>query len=158
MSVENMNKTGLVLYFAYGSNMNPERMRERGAAFYSRTNLIFPGYRLVFNKIVKTPDAGAANIVRDEKAYVQGVLYLVTLRGIYNLDKFEHYPDEYDRVSLSHVVNDNSKQEFYTYIAQPDKTREGLMPLSSYLDHLLAGRDLLTEDYCNFLKEIKTLD
>lgn len=138
--------------------MNPERMRERGVVFYSRKHLVLPGYSLRFNKIVYTPDAGAANIVPDENGFVEGVLYKITLRGIMNLDKYEHYPTQYDRVILKTPHQGTELIELHTYIAHPEKTREGLKPARDYLEHLLEAEDLLSEDYVRQLLMVETLD
>jgi len=151
------DRTKVVNYFAYGSNMNPERMRERGVLYYSRQRLVLPGYSLKFNKIVYAPHAGAANIIPDENDQVEGVLYKITLRGIQNLDKYEHYPTQYDRVTLRAPHQGSNLIEILTYIAHPHKTREGLRPDREYLDHLLAAQDLLSEDYYNYLKLFETL-
>ena len=156
--MKHIYRTRVVNYFAYGSNMNPERMRERGALFYSRQRLILPGYGLTFNKIVSTPNAGVANIVPDENGVVEGVLYQVTLKGILNLDRYEHYPNEYDRVILRVPYKINQHLEIKTYIAQQHKTRDQLKPTRLYLDHLLAADDLLSENYYNQLKMLETLD
>lgn len=156
--MKKIDRTQVVNYFAYGSNMNPERMRERGVVFYSRQRLVLSGYSLKFNKIVYTPDAGAANIVPDENGLVEGVLYKVTVRGIMNLDKFEHYPTQYDRVILRALHRDSELIDVHTYIAHPEKTREGLKPARDYLDHLLEAEDLLSEDYFWQLLTIETLD
>jgi len=158
MSKNKIDERGLVLYFAYGSNMNPERMRERGVTFYSRQRLVLPGYSLKFNKTVSVPNAGAANIIPDENGVVEGVLYKVTVKGILNLDKFEHYPNEYDRVILKVPDQRNNYIEIKTYIAHPHKTSENLKPRQIYLDHLLAAEDLLSESYYNQLKMLETLD
>lgn len=158
MSSEKIDKMGLVPYFAYGSNMNPQRMRERGVTFYSRQHLVLHGYELVFNKIVKTADEGAANIVPNQSSLVEGTLYLITWQGIFNLDRYEQYPNEYDRVifNLSELIG--LDKEVYTYIAHPHKTREGLKPKRSYLEHLLEAKDILSENYYKKLKKVETLD
>ncbi len=153
-----IDKRTLVSYFAYGSNMNPDRMREREVVFYSRELLILSGWSLKFHKITIQPNKGAANIVPDESGAVQGILYKVTMEGISNLDKFEHYPIEYDRVSLRVPFDEDDEKLILTYIAHPHKTREGLKPSRSYLEHLLAAEDILSEDYYNQLKEVETLD
>lgn len=155
--MKHIDRTQVVNYFAYGSNMNPERMIERGVLFYSRQLFILPGYRLIFNKTVSTPNAGAANIVPDEKGIVEGILYQVTLKGILNLDKYEHYPNEYDRVIMRVPDVLNKHLDLKTYIAQPDRTDNDLKPTKLYLDHLLAAEDLLSENYYNQLKMIETL-
>jgi len=65
-------------YFAYGFNMNPERMRSTGVDFKQRKKGILCGYCLVFNKIATgVPDAGYANIAPDENGIVEGILYEV---------------------------------------------------------------------------------
>ena len=56
-------------YFAYGSNMNPDRIRER-----------IPGARLVGKAIIKgwkLAERLYADIERSRGARVEGVLYLV---------------------------------------------------------------------------------
>lgn len=148
----------VVNYFAYGSNMNPDRMRERGVAFYSRQRLVLPGYSLIFNKIVSTQNAGAANIVPDENGIVEGVLYKITLKGILNLDKFEHYPNQYDRVTLIALHKGMELSDIYTYIARTETTGEGLKPSREYLSHLLAAEDILSQEYYNYIRLIETLD
>lgn len=158
MDKKEIHEQGLVLYFAYGSNMNPERMRDRGVTFYSRQRLVLTGYSLKFNKILSIPNAGAANIIPDKNGVVEGILYQVTVKGILNLDKYEHYPHEYDRVSLRVSYEDKENIEIKTYIAHTHKTREDLKPSRLYLDHLLAAEDLLSDSYYKQLKIIDTLD
>ena len=38
-------------YFAYGSNMNPERVRARGLAVVAQRGARLPDYRLTFDKM-----------------------------------------------------------------------------------------------------------
>ncbi len=153
------DRNGVVSYFAYGSNMNPARMKERGVIFYSRKLLILPGYSLKFHKITSYgPNTGAANIVLDDNGVVEGILYKVTWTGIRNLDKFESYPTEYDRVALKVAHSEGVEKEIYTYIAHPHKTKDGLKPARFYLDHLLAARDILSPGYFEQLQKWETSD
>ncbi len=154
-----IDRNGVVSYFAYGSNMNPARMKERGVFFYSRELLVLPGYSLKFHKITSYgPNIGAANIVPDKNGVVEGVLYKVTLVGIHNLDKYEGYPIEYDRVTLKVVHSEVLEKEIHTYIAHPHKTQDGLKPARFYLDHLLAAEDILSQDYIDQLRASETAD
>lgn len=155
---QDIDRTKVINYFAYGSNMNTDRMRERGVFFYSRQPLMLVGYSLIFNKKVSTPNAGAANIVPDKNGVVEGVLYRVSLKGIFNLDKYEHYPNEYERVIMRVPYDDKNHIVIKTYIARPDITAKDLKPTKLYLEHLLAAEDLLSENYFNQLKIIDTLD
>ncbi len=145
-------------YFAYGSNMNPERMAERGADFTLRRKHSLEGYSLRFNKISsQTPGTGCANIVPEENSYVEGVVYRITVGGLYNLDKFEGYPEHYARIRL--VLDIGGTQETVkTYTAMPDKIGEGLHPTKAYLEHLLKAREYLSPEYYNYLLNIKTFD
>jgi len=149
----------VVSYFAYGSNMNPARMKDRGVMFYSREPLILPGYGLKFHKIAyHDPNTGAANIVPDENCVVEGILYKITWAGIRNLDKHEGYPTEYDRVLLQVPIADGIEKEILTYIAHPHRTSEGLKPSRDYLNHLLAVGDILSRDYYDYLRALETAD
>lgn len=156
MKVSNLYEA--VYYFAYGSNMNPERMRERGAHFTRIERYALRGYSLKFNKASsKEPGRGCANIVPDEKCFVEGVIYKINLEGLYNLDRHEGYPVEYDRVRLVLELN-GSEETVKTYMAKPGKTREGLYPSRSYIEHLLTAKEYLSEDYYRFIESIVTLD
>ncbi len=146
-------------YFAYGSNMDPARMKERGVMFYSGELLILPGYSLKFHKITPHgPNTGAANIVPDEKGVVEGILYEITWAGIRNLDKYEGYPTEYNRLKLKVTLSEGTEKEIITYMAHPHRTQEGLKPARFYLEHLLQAEDILSEDYYNQLKVVETSD
>ena len=146
-------------YFAYGSNMNPERMIERGVSFTSRERAVLEGWRLKFNKVSSiNAREGYANIERDDNSVVEGILYTIEDKDIEKLDTFEGYPKHYNRVVLK-VKKDNGEEvEALVYIANPDKVKDGLKPSKEYLNHLLRGCDLLSENYCNMLRNWETLD
>lgn len=146
-------------YFAYGSNMNPERMRERGVNFSNREHAILEEWRLEFNKIAsRNSKEGYANIVEDEKSVVEGILYTIQDSDIEKLDRYEGYPDHYNRIKVRVKLDDGREIETITYIAKPDKVREGLKPSKKYLNHLLKGCDLLSEKYCEWLKSQETVE
>ena len=146
-------------YFAYGSNMNPERMTERGVSFTSRERAVLKGWRLKFNKVSSiNAREGYANIERDDNSVVEGILYTIDDKDIEKLDTYEGYPKHYNRVVLK-VKKDNGEEvEALVYIANPDKVKDGLKPSKEYLNHLLRGCDLLSENYCNMLRNWETLD
>jgi len=80
-------------YFAYGSNMDPKRMKERKIRFSERKHAVLKGFRLEFNKIsTRNPNEGYANIVRDEKGIVEGVLYEIRDEDIEKLDSTKDFP------------------------------------------------------------------
>ena len=62
------------LYFAYGSNHNPDRMKERGVHFSKRQLASLPGYEFRLN-YRKRNGTAAANIAPVEGKTVYGILY-----------------------------------------------------------------------------------
>ena len=86
-------------YFAYGSNMNPHRVRERGMQFSTALAANYRGVRLVFDKAsAKHPGIGHANVVHDPTGVVEGVLYLLdSADEITKMDPFEITPRNYSR-------------------------------------------------------------
>lgn len=78
----------MVRYFAYGSNLMADRMRERGAEFVSARPAILRDHRLTFDKAARD-GSGRANVVRALGGRVHGVLYEVPRRGMEALRLFE---------------------------------------------------------------------
>lgn len=146
-------------YFAYGSNMNPERMKLRGINYSQRKPATLKAWKLKFNKAAsKNPEEGYANIVLNVNGTVEGILYEIDDPDLSKLDKYEGYPDHYCRILVKVLLNDGQKVEAITYVANSNKIRNGLRPSKEYLSHLLKGCDLLSEKYCKRLKEWETLD
>lgn len=73
-------------------------------------------------------------------------------------DKKEGYPQHYCKRKVTVRLNDESRVSALVYIAHPEKVKEGLKPTKDYLNHLLAGRDLLPKEYCQKLALIETID
>jgi cation transport regulator ChaC len=137
-------------YFAYGSNMDPVRMQTRGASFTSRRHAVLKGYSLQFNKLATSsrakPGEGKGNIVVADD-FVEGALYEIATSGRDNLDKYEGYSTEYDRINVLVQLDDGTKVEAFTYVAKPNKVKNGLKPTKEYLSHYLAGKDILSKEY-----------
>ena len=143
-------------YFAYGSNMNPERMKERGAHYESYTRAVLRNYRLTFNKRCYTYKGyGCANLEPSEGDFVEGVLYLLKnpREAIRKLDYYEGYPEHYNRLILE-VETDRGTYPAVVYLAQPWMVDSSLKPHPEYLAHLLEACKLkiLSEDYCKKIK------
>ena len=146
-------------YFAYGSNMNPGRMKERGVNFTAREWAVLKGWRLEFNKVASAdPRQGYANIVEGESSVVEGILYEMPDKDILKLDKKEGYPTHYDRITVTVELSNGEEVEAVTYVAQPERVAQGLKPTREYMGHLLKGCDLLSEEYCQRLRDWETLD
>jgi gamma-glutamylcyclotransferase len=152
--------TGRVLYFAYGSNMDPQRMGARDVRPQSRRHAILDGFTLLFNKsTIKNDREGKANIAPVPGGRVEGVLYAVTEEEMESLDRKEGVRSgDYLRAVLSVGLDDGSRVDAIAYVAHSSKVRPGLKPTREYLGHLLAAADLLSHEYVERLKATVTLD
>ena len=145
-----------IKYFAYGSNMDTERMYKRAITVLDRTSASIPGYKLVFNKIANNENEGFANIIQSNKSKVQGILYTIPSHCIAILDKFEGVPIHYKRYKIQ-VMTANGIEEARTYIAVSNMTKDGLKPTREYLNHLLKGKRYFSREYYIKLKETEVL-
>ena len=157
-------ESGLTWYFAYGSNMDAERLfSERlvpaGVPAGPRIAGRLDNWLLVFDKEARRPaGAGAGNIVPRDGAVVHGTLNLLPPEGFAVLDRYEgvdggHYERRVVRVQRG---DGEGEVDAITYVAL--KTAGGLRPTRAYLAYLLAGQDLLPPDYVRWLAATPTLD
>ena len=106
-------------YFAYGSNMNPDRICER-----------IPGARLVGKATIKgwkLAERLYADIERSKGSRVEGVLYLVNETERFRLDSYEGYPHIYEGVQVDAWLDAKHKVYAFTYAMTEEtkKVREG---------------------------------
>lgn len=146
-------------YFAYGSNMNPVRVNQRGMPFDAVCGAVLDGVRLTFDKQSRTdPDSGHANLTNDVGACVEGVLYrLRQTEDIELMDPFERVPVNYRRDVVT-VSVDGRLLDAWTYFANPAVIRPNLRPERAYLAHLLAGQPYLSAPYYAWLKSTRCSD
>lgn len=103
-------------YFAYGSNMNPDRIRER-----------IPQARLVGTAFIlgwRLKERLYADIERCPSGRVCGVLYLLTQTEILHLDVYEGYPRTYGCVELDAMFDPEHKVSAFTYVMTEAARRE----------------------------------
>lgn len=141
-------------YFAYGSNMNVDRMRERDVAFVSALPGSLFHHRLAFNKSsTEISGISYANIVREIGGVVEGVLYqLSDEQQLFKLDVFEGTPYFYSRDKFW-IEAGGERIAAWVYVANAALIKEGLKPAHWYLQHLLAGKDYLTDEYYYMLEQ-----
>ena len=106
-------------YFAYGSNMNPDRIRER----IPQARLVGTAYILGW----RLKERLYADIERCPSGRVCGVLYLLTQTEILHLDVYEGYPRTYGCVELDAMLGPEHKVSAFTYVmtAAARREREG---------------------------------
>jgi gamma-glutamylcyclotransferase len=149
-----------VLYFAYGSNMDKQRLRERVGNFNSECAAVLRDYELCFNKLASgsTKGKGYANVMASAGSMVEGILYGIDKEGITKLDRCEGCPVHYARKEKYVEIPTTGEVHLaQVYIATPEQLRDNLYPTKGYLDHLLAGERLLTPAYMEFLNSFPTL-
>ena len=136
-------------YFAYGSNLNPERMNNRKAFFKNRKLGKLLHYEFVINKVTASGTL-AANIRPKYGATVYGALYKCTQETLVALDLFEK---NYSRQKFNIITEGGDVTEAIAYIAGEENCSDTLNIVSKdYLEHILCGRDILPADYVVFLE------
>jgi gamma-glutamylcyclotransferase len=124
------------LYFAYGSNMDAERLGKRVDQVKVTGVGSVTGYDLRFNKR-SVDGSGKANLVERADAVVEGVLFEVSAAQLERLDGFEK---GYHRMPVSVVVN-GATQSAITYVADPDQIDDSLTPTTEYLRLIRRGAE-----------------
>ena len=121
-----------ICYFAYGSNLNVDQIKERCKSFRLVGKSILKRYKLEFGGFSDKWDCGTANIVLDENEEVWGIIYELTENALMDLDYCE---GNYDRVGVS-VFNNFKKLNAFTYQLKNknDKSNPSNMYLSIMID------------------------
>jgi gamma-glutamylcyclotransferase (GGCT)/AIG2-like uncharacterized protein YtfP len=146
----------MIKYFAYGSNLNLERLKSRGVTVYNSEQGILEDWRLVFNLIDETlVGAGFANIEPCKGCKVEGLIYSISDSSIANLDKFEDHPRDYMKDYVDVIDCNGEKIKCLAYIAQKNRIQPSLTPTEEYLNHILKGQKWFSEAYYQNLLKVK---
>lgn len=130
------------LYFAYGSNMNPQRLEARGIPprFVARAHS--RGYILGFPRRMRD-GGGVAGMLRTREGIVEGALYLLSDEQFDILDRYEDAPRSYFRTPLLITVAASPAEQpivprlcVITYEAVPGSPSA---PTADYLEHMITG-------------------
>ena len=100
--------SGNIFYFAYGSNMNPERIRQRLPNARAVGTATIRGWRLA--------ERLYADIERAKGGRVHGVVYLVTQSELRTLDHYEGYPTVYRNALVTAHLDGTHKVRALTYM------------------------------------------
>lgn len=148
----------MVFYFAYGSNMDEERMKSRQVYIKQKFRGVLSGWKLVFNKIADSSKGTSyANIIYCRDSKVEGIIYETDEISIKNLNRNEGVPKHYKKRTIKIKDDYNQVIDCVVYIANPSMVKEGLKPTKEYLNYLLKGEPYLSKEYLEFLKNIKTI-
>ncbi len=152
-----------MLYFAYGSNLDPTQMRLRcrEARYIGKARL--DGYRLSFPRWSKIRASAIVGLEPAPGEAVWGVLYQVADGDIGRLDQWEGYDkrrpvadNAHNRASIKVTLPDGKVREAETYVTTP--SADPGLPSSEYIEYLdqLALACDLPEDYRQKLKATKS--
>jgi len=143
-----------VINFAYGRNMDFNKLKERGVSFEFIGMGILENYELKFNKIaLNKKGVGYANVVRSKGSKVEGLLF--SMKNIERLDKFEGFPKHYQKENLE-IHHSGTLVRAIVYVAVSNMISNNLKPEKSYLSNLLSAKEYLSDEYYRFLKSTET--
>jgi len=80
-----------MLYFAYGSNMNWQQMRERCPSMRFVGIALLPDHKLAFTRESINRGCGVADAVREQGQEIWGVVYDIDDLDVANLDRSEGF-------------------------------------------------------------------
>lgn len=141
-----------VLYFAYGSNLDADQLRERCPSSNSRCAARLRNHRLDFTYYSTRWTGGAADVLPHSGDDVWGVVYELAERDLVRLDRYE---SGYERVTLSVEGPDGEHYAVITYMV---REKRNFPPSDMYLDKILdwAERWNLPPDYLARLRQTRT--
>jgi gamma-glutamylcyclotransferase (GGCT)/AIG2-like uncharacterized protein YtfP len=157
----------VMLYFAYGSNMNWEQIRCRcpSARFVCTARL--RDHRLVFSRKSEKRGGGVASIEPRKDCVVWGVVFQIDELELGKLDRFEGYNPDHEPKQNSylrkeiHVAADGDECKpvsALTYVANPQPGQH--KPNKNYKQIILEGARFwhLPSDYVRKLEAIEISD
>lgn len=124
-----------MLYFAYGSNMDPEQMRERAPGARALGAARLPDHRLALTR-ESLLGAAVATVEPAPGDEVWGVLWDVTALDEARLDDYEEIERGGYRKAVAGVEIDGHRQTAMIYVAVPRRARR---PSRGYVAGLVRG-------------------
>ena len=127
----------LSMYFAYGSNLSQAQMGVRCPMAKGLGVAVLEGHRLSFTAFSRGWDGGVADVVEAVGDEVWGFLYEITPEDLSALDRYEGYPNYYNRRLLPVVPKVNhSAVEAWVYFVV-NKQDHHVPPAAKYLKKMV---------------------
>ncbi|MEQ9454746.1 MAG: gamma-glutamylcyclotransferase family protein [Phycisphaeraceae bacterium] len=128
-----------MLYFAYGSNLDPHQMDDRCPGHHVHARGFVRGYRLTFPRDCVSWAGGVASIEPVEGCEVWGVLYDLTADHLETLDLYEGVAEgDYWRETIDVVLDGGRTVPAIVYIAAADEGGP-TPPSRQYLEAIVRG-------------------
>jgi hypothetical protein len=152
-----------VIYFAFGSNMDPVQMAERCPAHRALGRAVLPGHRLCFPRRSPKRQCGTAGLSPADGHIIWGVLYELAECDLVRLHAAEGYApgraaeeNRHDFVAIEVRLGsvEGKTLRAFTYVARPDTS--GAVPSAEYLRHVFDGAEHpgLPNNYVALLQSI----
>jgi gamma-glutamylcyclotransferase (GGCT)/AIG2-like uncharacterized protein YtfP len=119
-----------VHYFAYGSNLDADQMRDRCPSSSPLGPARLEGHRLGFTHFSKRWGGGSADVIPAPDAVVWGVLYGLNADDLARLDRFE---GGYERITVE-VAGHATVLEAVSYAV---REKRDYVPPAAYLEKML---------------------
>lgn len=154
-----------IKYFAYGSNLDPDQMEDRGIKVKESEIAELPGWKLAFTIYSDPWGGGVADILPSSGEKVKGVIYTIAEDSLKNLDRYEGRRVEdnmergmYRRQYIPVKVKERW-ETVLTYIvnrAVEYKRKVDLKPSQEYLETIISGarEHGLDKEYIENIKDI----
>lgn len=141
-------------YFAYGSNLDADQMRERCPSSRVTRPARLADHRLEFTHRSSRWGGGAADVVSARGSVVWGVVYALHPDDVARLDRFER---GYDRIELCVHTPPDAETRAFSYSVH---NKGSYRPTRLYRDKMIAWgtRHGLPRDYLEILRAIETLE
>ncbi len=158
-----------VEYFAYGSNLSKEQMKNRGITIIDAEIAELPEWKLAFTIYSETWKGGVGDIIPDPEKKVEGIVYTIPKQDLKNLDHYEGRKVEDDlevgmyRRQYLPVKKADGWKTVLTYLVNRTieyKSTVDIKPSRDYLETIISGAEQheLSEGYLDLLRNIETND
>ena len=125
-----------MLYFAYGSNMDPIRMARRCPGAVALGCARLPGHRLIFTWDSAFWRGGVGHVVPSEQDDVWGVLWELGEPDLEALDRYEGIAHGIYRRARIAIEHEGAAVEALIYLSNDDRARR---PSRRYVRALVRG-------------------
>ncbi|MFM6928569.1 MAG: gamma-glutamylcyclotransferase family protein [Bdellovibrio sp.] len=137
----------MIYYFAYGSNLDPGRIKSRCPDNQFKAVAVLREYRICFPRHSKGNAGGVASITESPGGEVHGAVYFLSVDDLESLDGYEGYVsggdrNAYERVEVDVVIGGDQILRCVTYIANCDHAKFH-KPSDEYLSRVVDGLTLL---------------
>ena len=122
------------LYFAYGSNLNPEQMRRRCPDSQFIDVATLHGFHLAFAGHSKRWGGGVATVLRAPERLVEGIVWSISDRDLELLDRCEGYPTSYGRSPFEVQLASGESKSALVYVKQDSTSAP---PSAEYIEVIL---------------------